>query len=95
MRRHVGGRGGTWGDANASIYAQQNLEYRLWRRMEDEVFTRTVEPQEQERKGVEGRDVIKRVRRICVCIGVRVSPHAVWRARENDQRGSGRKGSVA
>lgn len=41
--------------------------------MENEVFTGTVEPREQERKGVNGRDMIKRVRRIGVCIGVRVT----------------------
>ena len=50
--------------------------------MEDEVFTRTVEPLEQDTDGVEGRDVIKRARRICVHIGVRVSPHTAWRVRK-------------
>jgi len=41
--------------------------------MEDEIFTRTVEPREQERDGVECRGVIKLARKIYVYIGVRVT----------------------
>jgi len=64
---------GAWWDVNISSYLQQ----------EGEIFTRTTEPQEQERKDIEGRDLIERVRRMCVCVGVPVSPHAVWNSMIN------------